>query len=518
MDLPILSNSVHFARFRLDRRARRLFRQGQEGTPVAIGSRAFDILELLIDRAGDLVPKSEIMRTAWPQMAVEEANLTMQISALRRVLDDDRPQERLIQTVPRRGYRFVGQVTAVADAGSSPSPARLSIVVLPFANLGGDPEQGYFADAITEDLTTDLSRIRDLVVISRNSAFTYKDQPIDVKQIGRDLGVRYVLEGSVRRSGTQVRVNAQLIDAETGAHLWADRFDRDISDLFALQDEVTSRIGNTLGWELIRVEAVRPTERPEALDYIFRGRAAFAQRGGDDINDAIRLFEQALTADPRSLEARGRLAQALVRRGIYSEPAGEREDFARAEGLIAEVLVESPGDPLTHFVRGYLFQSQRRPAEAIPEYEATAQNFVGAFANLGLCKFLVGASDQEAIALIERGIRRSPRDPLVGFWYGLIGWIHLMQLRVDDAIVWLEKGRAGPGFYTVQYSLAAAYGLKGEGERAAAELAEAQRLTGDRFSTIAKFRTNDALYTPAVRDRFEGAFLAGLRKAGLPEE
>jgi adenylate cyclase len=399
-------------------------------------------------------------------------------------------------------------------ADAKPAP-RLSIVVLPFANLSGDPDQSYFSDGITEDLTTDLSRIRNLLVIARNSAFTYKDKPINVKQIGHELGVRYVLEGSVRRSGNTVRVNAQLIDADTGAHLWADRFDRDIGDLFALQDEVTSRIGNTLGWELIRVEAARPTERPDALDYIFRGRAEFAKRGGDDLGEVIRLFESALAADPRSLEARSRLAQTLVRRGIYSDPAVQRDNFARAEGLIAEVLAVSPRDPLAHSVRAYLLQSQRRCAEAIPEYEAAT----GVNWGLGLCKFLVGAPDQEAIALIEEGIRRSPRDPSIGLFYGLIGWIHLMQSRVDEAIVWLEKGRrAGGRFYTVLYSLAAAYGLKGEGERAAAELAEAMRLTGDRYSTIAKFRANDALYAPAVRDRFENVYLVGLRKAGLPEE
>ena len=155
-----------------------------------------------------------------------------------------------------------------------PPAPRLSIVVLPFANLSDDPEQQYFADGITEDLTTDLSRIADMLVISRNTAFTYRDKPINAKQIGRELGVRYVLEGSVQRSGNQVRINAQLIDAETDAHLWAERFDRDIGDLFALQNEITGRIAIALNLELIAAEAARPTEHPDALDYILRGRAA----------------------------------------------------------------------------------------------------------------------------------------------------------------------------------------------------------------------------------------------------
>ena len=187
---------------------------------------------------------------------------------------------------PVRVYALRPEAIADLPASSVPSatsisqPAvapRLSIVVLPFANLSNDPEQQYFADGITEDLTTDLSRIADMFVISRNTAFTYRNKPVDTKQIGRELGVRYVLEGSVRRSGNQVRVNAQLIDAETDAHLWAERFDRDTGDLFALQNEITSRIAIALNLELIAAEAARPTEHPDALDYILRGRAALSK-------------------------------------------------------------------------------------------------------------------------------------------------------------------------------------------------------------------------------------------------
>jgi TolB-like protein len=182
---------------------------------------------------------------------------------------------------------------------------RLSIVVLPFNNLSSDPEQQYFADGLTEDLTTDLSRIAGSFVISRNTAFTYKDKPVNAKQIGRELGVRYVLEGSVRRSSNQVRVNAQLIDAETDAHLWAERLDHDIGDLFALQSEITSRIGNALNIELIGAEAARPTEHPDALDYILRGRAvSHSGMTPESFTRAIDLFEHALALDPQSVEAK----------------------------------------------------------------------------------------------------------------------------------------------------------------------------------------------------------------------
>jgi TolB-like protein len=203
--------------------------------------------------------------------------------------------------------------TASGSFTTSTSPPvaapRLSIVVLPFTNLSDDRGQQYFADGITEDLTTDLSRLANMFVISRNTAFTYRNKPIDTKRIGRELGVRYVLEGSVRRSGNRLRVTAQLINAETDAHLWAERFDRDIGDFFVLQNEITSRIANALKIELIAAEAARPTEHPAALDYILRGLAAlFKPESRDSFAEAISLFEHALSLDPRSVAAQTSLA------------------------------------------------------------------------------------------------------------------------------------------------------------------------------------------------------------------
>jgi class 3 adenylate cyclase/TolB-like protein len=225
---------------------------------------------------------------------------------------------------PVRVYAWRPEDTAglPATSGSSTvlsSPPfaapRLSIVVLPFANLSDDREQQYFADGITEDLTTDLSRLANMFVISRNTALTYRNKPVDTRQIGRELGVRYLLEGSVRRSGNQLRVSAQLIDAATDAHLWADRFDHDTGDVFALQNEITSRIANALGVELIAAEAARPTAHPDALDYILRGRAAgLKPYSRENRAEQIALFEQALTLDPQSVEAQSRLAASLVGR------------------------------------------------------------------------------------------------------------------------------------------------------------------------------------------------------------
>jgi adenylate cyclase len=237
-------------------------------------------------------------------------------------------------------------VAVISPAVSISQPIvapRLSIVVLPFANLSNDPEQQYFADAITEDLTTDLSRLVGMLVISRNTAFTYQGKRVDTKQVGRELGVRYVLEGSVRRSGNQVRVTTQLIDAETDAHLWAERFDGDISDLFALQDEITSRIATTLNYELLRAEASRTAQHPDALDYILRGRAAQAKPASrDKYTEAISLFERALALDTASLDARSYLSWQLAARVMDYMTDTAAADISRAEGLVDQALAASP--------------------------------------------------------------------------------------------------------------------------------------------------------------------------------
>jgi TolB-like protein len=265
-------------------------------------------------------------------------------------------------------------------------------VVLPFANLGNDPEQQYFTDAITEDLTTDLSRIAGMLVISRNTAFTYQGKRVNTKQIGRELTVRYVFEGSVRRSGNRVRVSAQLIDAETDAHLWADRFGGDTSDLFALQDEITGRIAVALNLELIAAEASRPTEHPDALDYILRGRAiSLKPRTRETHREAINLLEHALALDPQSAEAQVRLASPLLSRVLNEMTDTAAADLARAEGLVGQALAASPRNGYAHFVKGNLLRAQNRWEEAIPEYEAALaldRNLVFALAGLGWCKLV----------------------------------------------------------------------------------------------------------------------------------
>jgi TolB-like protein/class 3 adenylate cyclase/Flp pilus assembly protein TadD len=375
---------------------------------------------------------------------------------------------------------------------SSPQPVgapRLSIVVLPFSNLSDDPGQQYFADGIIEDLTTDLSRIAGMLVISRNTAFTYQGKRVDTKQIGRELCVRYVLEGSVRRLGNQIRVNAQLIDAETDGHLWAERFDGNTSDLFALQDEITSRIAIALDLALNEAEAVRPTKYPDVQDYIFRGRAVASKPPTrDDYAEAIRLFELALVLDTWFAEAQASLADVLVGRVLDQMTDTPATDIGRAEDLVAQALVASPRNLDAHYAKANILRQMGRYEADIPKYQTVIEldrNAPGSYANLGWSKLLTG-SISEAIPALEQALRLSPRDTRAGNWSGRIALVHLLQSRSDEAILWCEKARsASPGLPYVHAHLAADYALNGEMERAVAPLAEARRLSGDnRYSSI----------------------------------
>jgi TolB-like protein/DNA-binding winged helix-turn-helix (wHTH) protein len=599
MDGLASADVLQFEGFRFDRARGCLTRLDGPGVaePVALGSRALDVLALLVERHGQLVSKDEIMKTVWPGTAVEEGNLTVQISALRRALDRDRAQGSCIQTVPGRGYRFVAPVTrgdpaatpAVPRPGNGasapisgrgqleprsaacgtdavlPTPARksyrlrravlaaaagtlclvtavvaavnwrslspwqdrsaprLSIVVLPFTNLSNDPDQQYFADAVTEDVTTDLSGIAHMFVISRNTAFTYQGKRIDTKQIGRELGVRYVLEGSVRRSGEEVRVNVQLIGAETDAQLWAERFDSSFGDLFGVQNEITGRIANALGVELVAREAVRPMDHPDALDYIFRGRAALLKSPTpDSYAEAIGLFERALSLDPQSAEAQSRLAIELATRVLNAMSTSRATDIARAEALAGQALATSPRSLLAHYAKGQVLRAQNRCDQATPEYETVISsnpNAAAVLVAIAHCKLFTGAID-EVIPLVEQAMRLSPRDPHIFWWYFECGRVFLLQSHTDEAILWLEKARSSnPAHPWTRIILASAYGLKGETDRAAAELVEARRLAGEgSFASISRLSTRGYWGVPKIRALFEATYFAGLRKAGMPEE
>ena len=336
----------------------------------------------------------------------------------------------------------------VAVAASSVQPAampRASIVVLPFANLSNDPEQQYFADGITGNLTTDLSRIPDMLVISRNTAFTYRNRPVDTKQIGRELAVRYVLEGEVQRSGNRVRVTAQLIDAEADVHLWAERFDGDAGDLFALQDEITNRIAVALDLELVGAEATRPTVDPDAQDYILRGRAVrLKPPSRENRAEAIACYSSGRW---RSIQTRRRhragWRSSLPPASLILWPTPPQADIARAEDLAERAFAASPRSSAARFAKGQVLRAQHRYDEAVREYEtviALNRNWAHAYSHLGWCKFMTGAIEA-LIPAQEQAIRLSPRDPQIGLFYSRIGCAHLLQSRTDEAIVWCEKAR-----------------------------------------------------------------------------
>jgi TolB-like protein len=439
---------------------------------------------------------------------------------------------------PVRVYALRREAVADLPASSTPpgrptsQPAvapHLSIVVLPFASLSNDPDQQYFADGITEDLTTDLSRIADMFVIARNTAFTYKGKSVDAKQVGRELGVRYLLEGSVRRSGQQVRVNAQLVDAETGAHLWAERLDRDVGDLFLLQNEITGQIARALQFELAIADAGRLTEHPDVLDCILRGRAAWWKSTyGTNYAEPLGLFERALALDARAVEAQIWLALMLVNRvldfasGFFHYDASDA-DLRRADEFVAQALAVSPNSAWAHYVKGQVLRAQSRFEDAAIEYETAIKfdrNLANAYAWLGRCKLIIGSVD-EVIQPTEYAIRLSPRDRNLAPWYGQIGAVHLLKARTDEAVPWLEKARsAHAGLHFIHAYLAAGYALNGETGRASVALDEARRLS-DRYSSIARLKAASGtpwFEAPKLRALAETTYFAGLRLAGMPEE
>jgi TolB-like protein/Flp pilus assembly protein TadD len=411
---------------------------------------------------------------------------------------------------------------------------RLSIVVLPFTNLSNDPDQEYFADGITDDLTTDLSRISDNFVISRNTAFTYKGKPTDTKQIGRELGVRYVLEGSVRRTGDQVRVNAQLIDTESGAHLWADRFDTDRANLAEAQSEITGRLAWALNIELLS-DASRRIERenavnPDARDLVMRGWASWYRPASlANGQEALRAFERALEIDPRSSDAKIGIARVLVGTLAYQwnstsyQDDAVQQDEVRAERLLLEAVESDSNQSMAYAVIGLLRRMQSRLSESRIAFEKATTldpNFEWANMQLGWTLLFLGGPD-DAIARGQKSLRLSPRDPNISNIFQLLGWCHLVTSQVDEAINLFIKARtASPRNWVFSYGLAGALALNGDLDGARAAIAESLKLKPE-INSLAQWYA----YLPWTSKTSAPQFWAlqdktldeGLRRIGFPE-
>jgi adenylate cyclase len=426
-------------------------------------------------------------------------------------------------------YRIITrELLAPAKLGpTAPTEAaRFSIVVLPFANLSGDPSQDYFADAITENLTTGVSRIPRLPVIARNTAFTYRGKNIDAKEIGKDLGVRYVLEGSVQRDQNRVRVNAQLIDAHSGAHLWTDQFDTTRADLLQMQDEIVARIASILHYELAKAEAQKSaiTTDPDARDLAIRCASVAGRAGlfGKEAEAGYRLCERALDADPNNVIALSMSSIGYIVSIVFGRSTDPRADLKRADELASRAIAVDANNQLGHVAKGNVLRVERRFEDAMAEFErslALDPNFVEAYGGLGSTYSDIGQFEK-AIEFFDKAIRLSPQQTQeLAIWCHGKGVAYFGLPQYDQAIEWERRTIAiNPNYTAALGFLAAALALTGH--EAEARDAEQRRAALSKIKNIAvlnKVFAPPPSADPRTRATFD-RIIEGLRKAGMPEE
>jgi adenylate cyclase len=459
------------------------------------------------------------------ERSIRVYSLQVGVPAQAKPATEARPAEpKKRSSLARLALGFVALVILVAagawyflGANRPAQAAHLSIVVLPFTNLSGDPAQDYFADGITENLTTDLSRIHDSFVIARNTAFAYKGKPIDAKQIGKELGVRYVLEGSVQRDQNRVRVNAQLIDTESGAHLWAERFEEDVADLFKLQDQVVARLANTLGYELVKAEAAKGARstNPDANDLFMRGLALTNEQNlqpSKEKNNATRtLFEQALAIDPNNAAAIAGVAQTYFYEFLFGWGKSETDYDAKILGLADRAIALAPDYDRPYGFKSVYLSVSHRFDEAVSAANAglaVNPNNPDLYLARAGPEIALGRFD-EAKSDLQQGIRLSPHDPFKTIWDTNLGDIEIGAGRPEAAIVEYRKALdAGDRTYWIYANLAASYALLGKMDEAKPFVAETLRVNPS--FTIKWFREH-VPYDLPTRDE-------GLRKAGFAEE
>jgi TolB-like protein len=517
-----------FEDFCLDAELREL-RRGRD--VVALEPQVFDLLEYLIRNRERVVSKDDLIAVVWNGRIVSESALTTRINAARSAIDDSGQQQRLIRTLPRKGIRFIGNVrehsVSPATQGAStattpPLPDAPSIAVLPFTNMSGDPEREHFADGITEDIITALSRFRSLFVIARSSTFTYKYKVVEVKQVARELGVRYVLEGSVRTAGGRVRITAQLIDAETGGHVWAERYDRPIQEIFAIQDEITDMIAATMEPEIGAAERERARRKPPehlgAWEQYQRGMWHLLRRNREDLATAQTFLRHAIELDPSFATPHAALALSCffqITHGFTAEPADTLDElFAEA----SQAVVLDPKDALSHTALGLAFMERRDYSASLSEHQiALRLNLNSSLARWAFGYGLHRAERlEEALEQFDAALRLSPRDP--GLWSYLTlkaSTLYLLRQYEEAVRFAREAARHSTADLIWPYvHLAAALGQLSRTTEALGAVEElCKRRPGLTVSGVRSWPHNRSRSEPQLAHMLEG-----LRRAGLPEQ
>jgi TolB-like protein len=517
----------HFSDFVLDTDRREL---DQAGRGVPVEPQVFDLLVYLIERRDHVVSKDELIDKIWGGRIVTDSTLTSRINAARKAVGDNGLEQSVIRTVPRKGFRFVGSVHTQPDASSPaarpvaadqgepstlPLPDRPAIAVLPFTNMSGDREQDYFSDGISEDIITALSKLRWFFVIARNSSFVYKGRAVHISQVARELGVRYVVEGSVRRSGDRVRISAQLNDVSTGSHIWAERYDRSLADVFAVQDEITESIVAAIEPQLYAAENFRAQRKPpgslDAWDLVMRALSHFWRVTREDNVVAQALLEKAISIDPDYGQALGVLATSRIF-GAHMGWADMRKVVPLAEREALAAVEADSEDAWAHHGLAYTYLFEGRYDDSLAEFELALKlnpNFslTQAFYGLTLCYC---GRWQDGDQAVRRALRLSPRDPSSALYYGIFAYAQFIGGNYDEAIrLARESLRQRADFVGAHRVLTAAAALSGQHELASASLQALQRAQPN--ISLAWMMSDMPIKEPADRERY----VEGLRRAGL---
>ncbi len=503
-----------FGQYRLEIERREL-RRGAE--LIELEPKAFDLLAFLVQHRNRVVSKDDLLQAVWHGRIVSESALTTRLNAVRRALGDDGSAQRLIRTFTRKGIRFVGEVTEIADRALPDKP---SIAVLPFQNMSGDPEQEYFADGMVEEITTAIARCPWLFVIARNSSFRYKGKPIDVNQTARELGVRYVLEGSVRKAGNRVRIAGQLIDSTTGAHVWVDRFEGTLDDIFELQDRVASGVVGAIEPRLRRAEAERAVRKPtaslDAYDLYWRAQAQAYKRTCESLAESIRLASLALELDPAYGPAMSRIAlsRGMQRQRNWIPPSGleAEEGIAMARQAIAAAGDDPWVLDFAGLALAQLAGDNDAALSALDRAIVLNPNFALAFGHRAVVLSYLNRPD-EAIRSAHQAIRLSPLDPAIFSFYQALARAELAAGRYEAGLSWAEAAlRENGGMPALRLKLSLC-GYLGRHEEARACL-----------SRVGEFHCEPTIagimraVPKGVVPELAARVAEGLRKAGLPEE